>query len=63
MIEKQADGFRFTQVEVRAEVALKRQELTDEICELGNLAEKQCLISRPVTCSVHYDLEVKTGCE
>jgi len=59
-VEKQADGFRFTNVEVRAEVILPRQEFAEKAREFGDLAEKYCLVSRSVTCPVHYELEVKT---
>jgi organic hydroperoxide reductase OsmC/OhrA len=59
-IEKQTDGFRFTNVEVQAEVILSRQEFADKVREFGNLAEKYCLVSRSVACPVHYDLEIKT---
>jgi len=59
-VEKQTDGFRFTNVEVRAEVTLKQQELAEKARELGDLAEKYCLVSRSVSCPVHYLLEVKT---
>jgi organic hydroperoxide reductase OsmC/OhrA len=59
-VEKQADGFRFTNVEVRAEVTLKQQELAQKVRELGDLAEKYCLVSRSVNCPVNYELEVKT---
>jgi len=59
-IEKQTDGFRFTNVEVQAEVTLSRQEFADKIREFGDLAEKYCLVSRSVTCPVHYRLEIKT---
>jgi len=59
-VEKQTDGFRFTNVEVRAEVILKQQELAEKVRELGDLAEKYCLVSRSLACPVHYELEVKT---
>jgi len=59
-VEKQTDGFRFTNVEVRAEVTLQQQDLVEKVRELGDLAEKYCLVSRSVTCPVHYQLEVKT---
>jgi len=59
-VEKQTDGFRFTNVEVRAKITLPRQELAEKVRELGDLAEKYCLVSRSVTCPVHYELEVKT---
>jgi len=58
--EKQKDGFRFTHVEVRAEVTLAQQELAEKVTQLGDLAEKYCLVSRSVNCPVQYELEVKT---
>jgi organic hydroperoxide reductase OsmC/OhrA len=59
-IEKQTDGFRFTNVEVRAKVTLQQQDLVEKVHELGDLAEKYCLVSRSVACPVNYQLEVKT---
>jgi len=59
-VEKQKDGFRFTNVEVRAEVTLQHQELAEKVNELGDLAEKYCLVSHSVNCPVHYELKVKT---
>jgi organic hydroperoxide reductase OsmC/OhrA len=59
-VEKQADGFRFTNVEVRAKVTLSRQESAEKVRELGDLAKKYCLVSRSVACPVRYQLEVKT---
>ena len=59
-VEKQTDGFRFTNVDVRAKVTLRQQEYAQKARELGDLAEKYCLVSRSVACPVHYELEVKT---
>ena len=59
-LEKQKDGFRFTNVEVRAEVALEQQQMAEKVRQLEDLAEKYCLVSRSVNCPVHYELEVKT---
>jgi len=59
-VEKGQDGFRFTNVEVRAKVILGQQQSAEKVRELGDLAEKYCLVSRSVTCPVHYRLEVKT---
>jgi len=53
-VEKQAYGFRFTNVEVRAEVTLQHQDLVEKVREFGNLAEKYCLVSRSVACPVDY---------
>jgi uncharacterized OsmC-like protein len=39
---------------------LKQQELAEKVRELGDLAEKYCLVSRSLACPVHYELEVKT---
>jgi len=58
-LEKQTEGFRFTNVEVRAEVALQQTDLAGKVLEAGNLAEKYCLISRSVTCPVDYQLKVE----
>ena len=60
LLEKQKDGLLFTNVDVRAEVTLAQQELPEKVRDLGGLAEKYCLVSRSVTCPVHYELEVKT---
>ena len=60
LLEKQKDGLRFTNVDVRAEVRLKQQELAEKIRELEDLAEKYCLVSRSVVCPVHYELEITT---
>ena len=59
LLEKQKDGFRFTDVEVRAEVTLKQEELAEKVSELGDLVEKYCLVSRSVVCPVRYKLGVK----
>jgi organic hydroperoxide reductase OsmC/OhrA len=59
-VEKQTDGFRFTNVEVRAEVTLQDQDLVEKVNELADLAEKYCLVSRSVACPVHYRLKVET---
>jgi organic hydroperoxide reductase OsmC/OhrA len=58
-VEKQADGFRFTKVEVRAEVTLQKQDLVEKVLEFGDLAEKYCLVSRSVACPVDCSLMVK----
>ena len=58
-VEKQADGFRFTNVEVRVKVTLQQQDLAEKVRELGNLSEKYCLVSRSVACPVQYQLQVE----
>jgi len=57
-LEKQANGFRFTNVEVRAKVTLQQENLAEKVRGLAALAEKYCLVSRSVACDVHYELEV-----
>jgi len=58
-VEKQADGFRFINVEVRAEVTLQQQDIVEKVRELGDLAEKYCLVSRSLACPVRYSLVVQ----
>ena len=58
-VEKQTDGFRFTSVKVRAKVTLQNQDLAGKVNELGELAEKYCLVSRSVACPVQYSLLVQ----
>jgi len=58
-LEKQSDGFRFTNVEVKAKVQLPEDKFTEKIQEAGQLAEKYCLVSKSVACSVNYQLEIE----
>jgi len=58
-VEKQRDGFRFTNVEVRAKITLQQPDIAEKVRELGDLAEKYCLVSRSVTCPVQYSLVVQ----
>ena len=58
-VEKQKDGFRFTNVEVRAKVTLQQQDLIEKVREFGNLAEKYCLVSRSSACRIQYSLVVQ----
>lgn len=64
LVEKQADGFRFADVEVRVEVTLPRREFAEKVRQFGDLAEKYCLVSRSVNCPVHYEMKIRTkgGC-
>lgn len=57
-VEKQTNGFRFTNVDVRAEVTLQHQDLVERVREYGNLSEKYCLVSRSLACPVDYQLHV-----
>ena len=58
-VEKQADGFRFTNVEVQVKVTLQDRNFAEKVRELGNLSEKYCLVSRSVACPVQYQLQVE----
>jgi len=57
-LEKQSDGFRFTSVEVRAKIEISDGKDYGKVQEAGKLAEKYCLVSRSVACSVDYKLEI-----
>ena len=59
LLEKQADGFRFTNVEVRAKVTAEQTSVTAKIMEAGKLAEKYCLVSRSVNCPIDYQVKVE----
>lgn len=58
-LEKQSDGFRFTNVEVRAKVQLSEEKFAEKIQEAGHLAEKYCLVSKSVACPVNYQLGIE----
>jgi len=59
-VEKGQDGFRFTNIKVSAKVQLEDDKFAEQIREIGNLAEKYCLVSQSLACPVHYELEIKT---
>jgi len=58
-LEKQSDGFRFTNVEVKAKVQLSEEKFTEKIQEAGRLAEKYCLVSKSVVCPVNYQFGIE----
>ena len=58
-LEKQPDGFRFTNIEVQAKVQLAEDKFTEKTQEASGLAEKYCLISRSVACPVDYQLKIE----
>jgi organic hydroperoxide reductase OsmC/OhrA len=60
-VEKNANGFRFVGVQIQATATVREPRLAERICELAGLAEKYCLVSRSVSCPVHYDLHVEIG--
>jgi organic hydroperoxide reductase OsmC/OhrA len=51
--------FLFSNVEVQAKVQLPEDKFTEKTQEAGRLAEKYCLVSRSVSCSVNYQLEIE----
>ncbi|MBN2455271.1 MAG: OsmC family protein [Sedimentisphaerales bacterium] len=57
-VEKGKDGFRFTNVQVRAKVMLSDHVFAEKVREFGNLAEKYCLVSHSLACPVRYHLEI-----
>ena len=60
-VEKNANGFRFVGVQIQATATVREPRLAERICELAALAKKYCLVSRSVSCPVHYDLHVEIG--
>ncbi|OHB61733.1 MAG: hypothetical protein A2Y76_00135 [Planctomycetes bacterium RBG_13_60_9] len=58
-VQKGPDGLRFVDVQVHATVTVKQPSLAEKLCELAALAEKHCLVSRSVSCPVHYHLHVE----
>jgi len=58
-VEKQKDGFRFINIEVRAKITLQQPDIAEKAHELGKLAEKYCLVSRSLACPVQYSLAVQ----
>jgi organic hydroperoxide reductase OsmC/OhrA len=60
-VQKGPDGFRFVGVVVRAKAIVKDVQAAEKASELAAMAEKYCLVSRSVSCPVHYDLHVEIG--
>lgn len=58
-IQKGADGFRFTRVQVNGTATLNGAGTAEKVRELAALAEKYCLVSRSVNCPVEYRLQVE----
>ena len=57
-VMKTPNGLRFTEVHVKATVALTNPRQVDQVTKLAELAEKYCLVSNSVTCPVHYETSV-----
>ena len=60
-VQKGSDGLRFVDVQVRATATVKDPGVAEKVCELAALAEKHCLVSRSVSCPVHYYLDVEVS--
>jgi len=58
-VQKDSDGLRFVEVTVQATATVKDPSMAEQICDLAGLAEKYCLVSRSVSCPVHYHLSVE----
>lgn len=57
-VQKGADGFQFVGVEVQATATVNDPGLAEKVSDTARLAEKYCLVSRSVSCPVHYHLQV-----
>jgi len=57
-VDKTKNGLRFTNIEVKAKVSLKRAGSVEKIEEITQLAEKYCLVSGSLACPVQYHVEV-----
>jgi len=55
-VEKTRNGLRFTKVSVQVKVKIEAADIAGKLHELGELAEKFCLVSNSVTCPVTYDV-------
>lgn len=58
-VRKDAEGLRFVEVAVHATATVKYPNVAATICDLAQVAEKHCLVSRSVSCPVHYHLSVE----
>lgn len=58
-VRKDGDGLKFVEVAVHATVTIKDPSVAEKISDLAGLAEKHCLVSRSVSCPVHYQLSVE----
>jgi len=58
-VRKGPGGLQFVDVQVRATATVKEPSLAEKVCEMAGLADKYCLVSRSVSCPVHYHLHVE----
>ncbi len=59
-LEKGAEGYRFTGIEVKTEVVVAEKPDMETVRKLEELAEKYCPVSRSLNCPVQYKLLMKT---
>ncbi len=57
-VRKDGDGLRFVEVAVNATATVRDQAVAEKLRELAGLAERHCLVSRSLSCPVHYHLRV-----
>jgi peroxiredoxin-like protein len=58
-IEKQEGGFRFTQITVKPRVRIEREEDRERAERLIVKAERACLISRSLSCTVAVNAKIE----
>ena len=59
-LEKGDEGFRFTNIDVKAEAVVSEAPDMETVKRLEELSEKYCPVSRSLNCPVQYKLLVKT---
>jgi len=60
-VRKDSDGLRFVEVVVHATATAKDPSAAAKTSDLAGLAEKHCLVSRSLSCPVHYHLSVEVS--
>jgi organic hydroperoxide reductase OsmC/OhrA len=58
-VRKDSDGLRFVEVTVQATATVKDPSIAEKVSDLAGLTEKHCLVSRSLSCPVHYRLSVE----
>ena len=51
-VEKEKEGLRFTGIDVKAILTISSEDIIEKAKQLGQLAEKYCLVSRSLSCPV-----------
>ena len=58
-IEKQEGGFRFTNIVLRPNIAIEKPEDRDRTQRLLEKAERACLVSRSLSCTITLQPEIR----